>query len=144
MRREWHKAGARERWAADREAKWVEWKRRRYGEGSPDGSHRPDRSGATQSKVWVKGHVPNEFLDWVERSWSHGDEGPASSASRGRRPARVLCLPHLVNELLGVRPSQANGSAVTSDTVVVYVPEGAFLSLKATVPSAPVAPVRVA
>ena len=69
MRREWHKAAARDRWTARRKAKWLEWKRDR----SPETS-RGARGSVAQSMVWVKGHVPKEFLDWVERHWSHDGE----------------------------------------------------------------------
>ena len=68
MRRGWHKAGVRDRWPAGRKAKWLEWKKERS---CTPARVRPDRSRAMQSKVWVKGHVPSVFLDWVERYWNH-------------------------------------------------------------------------
>ncbi|MFC1805365.1 hypothetical protein ACFL09_00095 [Planctomycetota bacterium] len=74
MRREWHKAAARERWSADRKAKWAERKGRRPRGAAPDRARMPDRSRVTQPKVWVKGRVPKGFLDWVERHWSHDNE----------------------------------------------------------------------
>ena len=39
-----------------------------------NGADRPKSVPADQPKVWVKGHVPREFLDWVERYWSHDGE----------------------------------------------------------------------
>ena len=70
MRREWHKAGARERWSEGRKAKWTDWKERQR----CDETRQPFGPPAAEPKVWVKGHVPREFLDWVERYWSHDDE----------------------------------------------------------------------
>jgi len=77
MRREWHKAAARERWSEGRKARWMEWKRRRSHGTSRDDPRQPDRAPVTQSKVWVRGHVPPEFLDWAERHWSHDNETKA-------------------------------------------------------------------
>ena len=74
MRREWHKASARGRWSEGRKAKWVESKRRRSTEAVGDDGHQLRRAQSSQPKVWVRGHVPKEFLDWVERYWSHDDE----------------------------------------------------------------------
>jgi hypothetical protein len=77
MRTEWHKAGARNRWSKGRKVRWMEWKMRGLRGAESEGSHRPDRPRVRQSKVWVRGHVPKEFMDWVERSWSHDDETKA-------------------------------------------------------------------
>ena len=74
MRREWHKAAARSRWSEGRKAEWMEWKRRRSGGAIRGNAQQPESVPATQPKVWVKGRVPREFLDWVERHWSHDDE----------------------------------------------------------------------
>ncbi|MBL7223577.1 MAG: hypothetical protein ISS72_06980 [Candidatus Brocadiae bacterium] len=74
MRRQWHKAGARDRWSEGRKAKWVEWKRHPSSGVFRGGGHQPDRGSVAHSKVWVKGHVSCEFLDWAERYWSHDDE----------------------------------------------------------------------
>ena len=73
MREEWHKAAARDRWTGRRKAKWMAWKRRRSRAVLRGAGHQPGHGSATPSKVWVKGHVPREFLDWVERHWSHDD-----------------------------------------------------------------------
>ena len=74
MRTEWHRAGARDRWPKGRKVQWIEWKRRGLRGAVPEGPHRHDRPQVRQSKVWVKGHVPSEFMDWVEKYWSHDDE----------------------------------------------------------------------
>ena len=74
MRREWHKAAARDRWTARRKARWAERKGRRSRGAAVDSSRRSDLVAVTQSRVWVKGHVPKEFMDWVERYWNHNDE----------------------------------------------------------------------
>ena len=74
MRKEWHKAAARDHWSEGRKARWMEWKRDRSPEASRDPCHQSERPRVAQPKVWVKGHVPREFLDWVERHWSHGNE----------------------------------------------------------------------
>jgi hypothetical protein len=74
MRTEWHKAGARDRWSKGRKVRWIEWMRRGLVGAVPEGPYRPDRPQVRQSEVWVKGRVPKELLDWVERHWSHDDE----------------------------------------------------------------------
>jgi hypothetical protein len=74
MRREWYKAAARGRWSAERKAEWKEWRRRRREDETQEGSNRPDHHRVGHAKVWVKGHVPKDFLDWVERHWSHDRE----------------------------------------------------------------------
>ncbi|MBL7224140.1 MAG: hypothetical protein ISS72_09825 [Candidatus Brocadiae bacterium] len=74
MRTEFHKAAARNQWSKGRKVRWMEWKRRGLRGAVSEGSHQPDRSHVRQSKVWVKGHVPKEFMDWVDRYWSHADE----------------------------------------------------------------------
>ena len=74
MRREWHKAAARDHWSEGRKAKWVEWKRQGCDGAGRHGTHRAKHPHVTRHKVWVKGHVPREFLDWVERHWSHDAE----------------------------------------------------------------------
>ena len=74
MQKEWHEAGARDHWPEGRKAKWVEWKRRRSPGASQGAGQRPEHRRVTQPKVWVRGHVPKEFLDWVGRHWSHDDE----------------------------------------------------------------------
>ncbi|MFC1806110.1 hypothetical protein ACFL09_03930 [Planctomycetota bacterium] len=69
MRAEWHKAKARDHWSERRKAKWVEWRSKSAHEVTAD-----DMCPLTsQRKVWVRGRVPKEFLDWVERYWSHDD-----------------------------------------------------------------------
>lgn len=70
MRREWHKAAARERWTEGRKAEWEDWRKRQRRDDTPQ----PLRPPAAEPKVWVRGHVPREFLDWVERHWSHDGE----------------------------------------------------------------------
>ena len=74
MRKEWHKATARRRWTADRKARWAARKERRSRGAARGDLRQAARMSITQSKVWVKGHVPKEFLDWVERYWSHDNE----------------------------------------------------------------------
>ena len=74
MRTEFHKAAARNLWSRGRKARWMEWKRRGLRGAVSEGSYRPDRPQVRQSKVWVRGHVPKEFMDWVDRYWSHDDE----------------------------------------------------------------------
>ena len=74
MRREWHKAAVRGRGSPERKAEWKEWRRRRSGEAGRDGTHGLNHSRASQPKVWVRGRVPKEFLDWVEGHWSHDGE----------------------------------------------------------------------
>ena len=74
MRREWHKAGARDHWPEVRKASWASWRSKRSDGTAPDAPRRSTRPRTTQRKLWVKGHVPPEFLDWVERRWSHDDE----------------------------------------------------------------------
>ena len=74
MRREWHKATARDRWSEGRRAKWVRWKEHHSPGVSQGAGHPSDRPRTTRSKVWVRGHVRRAFLDWVERHWSHGNE----------------------------------------------------------------------
>ena len=74
MRREWHKEAARSRWSAERMARWVKWRGRRRREAVAEASRQPGCPRSAQSKVWVKGRVPKEFLDWVERHWSHDNE----------------------------------------------------------------------
>ena len=59
MRREWQKTGARDYWSEG---------------GKVERKGQVSRGSVAQSKVWIKGHVPKEFLDWVERHWSHDDE----------------------------------------------------------------------
>ena len=73
MRTAWHKAGARNLWSRGRKTKWLEWKRRGLRGAVSEGPHRHDRPRVRQSKVWVRGHVPEEFMDWVDRYWSHDD-----------------------------------------------------------------------
>ncbi|MFC1805732.1 hypothetical protein ACFL09_01975 [Planctomycetota bacterium] len=74
MRTEFHKAAGRTRWSSRRKVRWMKWKRQGLRGAASEGSHRPDRPQVRQSKVWVKGHVPSEFLDWVDRYWGHDDE----------------------------------------------------------------------
>ena len=74
MRREWHKADSRRRWSADRKARWADWRERRSQRETPDSSHQCDQPHVTRSKVWVRGRVPREFLDWVERQEGSGPE----------------------------------------------------------------------
>ena len=74
MRSEWHRATARDRWTAGRKAKWLEWKRHRSPAALRGAGHQPDRGSLAQSKVWAKGHVPKESMDWVERHRSHDTE----------------------------------------------------------------------
>ena len=87
MRTEWHKAGARNRWSRGRKVRWMKWKRQGLRGGVSGGSHRPDRPHVRQSMVWVKGHVPREFMDWVERRWSHDDEARAMLSGWGAKAA---------------------------------------------------------
>ena len=74
MRREWHKAGARDHWPGNRKVRWMEWKRRGLTGAATGPASQVNRPRIAQSKAWVRGHVPREFLDWVERHWSHDDE----------------------------------------------------------------------
>ena len=74
MRAEWHKAGARDRWSEGRKARWVELRKKPSRTMVPDDTDRYARRGVASPEAWVRGHVPKEFLDWVERHWSHDDE----------------------------------------------------------------------
>ena len=125
MRREWHRAGARGPWSEGRKARWVEWKRHR------GAGHWLARPRVTKSKVWVRGRVPPEFLDWVERYWSHDDEaramlsgwgaGTGSGVPRPRQPAGApspaaepvrrpaQCMPRIRRG--PPRPSRAHGES---------------------------------
>ena len=77
MRREWHKAASRRQWSADRRARWLEWREQHSRGGARVEVGQPERVSVTPAKVWVKGHVPREFLDWVERHWAHDSETKA-------------------------------------------------------------------
>ncbi|MBL7133606.1 MAG: hypothetical protein ISS78_05865 [Phycisphaerae bacterium] len=74
MRTEWHRAGARDRWSKGRKVRWMAWKRRGLTGAATGPASQVNRPRIAQSKAWVKGQVPREFLDWVERHWSHDDE----------------------------------------------------------------------
>ena len=74
MRREWHKAESRRRWSADRKARWLAWRERRSSGATRVEVSQPERASVRPAKVWVKGRVPKEFLDWVERHWGHDNE----------------------------------------------------------------------
>ena len=74
MRKGLHKAGARDHWSEGRKARWEGWREEDSCTPTRVRPHRSDRSRAMQSKVWIKGHVPKEFLEWVGRYWSHDDE----------------------------------------------------------------------
>ena len=74
MRREWHKADSRRKWTADRKARWLDWRERRSSGATRVEVGQPERCSVTPAKVWVRGRVPKEFLDWVERHWSHDNE----------------------------------------------------------------------
>jgi len=74
MRSEWHRAAARRGWTPERKARWAGWKEQQSREEVRDGDHQPDHALVAQSKVWIKGHVPKEFLNWVGRHWSHDNE----------------------------------------------------------------------
>jgi hypothetical protein len=71
LRREWYRAAARRNWTPERKAKWTDWREKHP---RPEGRDESHQALAQKSKVWVKGHVPREFLDWVERHWSHDNE----------------------------------------------------------------------
>jgi len=77
FRREWHKADSRRRWSASRTAKWTDWRRGCSLGAAQGAASQPERVPVMPSKVWVRGHVPKEFLDWVERHWSHDNETKA-------------------------------------------------------------------
>ncbi len=77
MRSEFHKAEARRRWSADRQARWEEWRKKHPHEATRDQVGQTEGIATTSSKVWVQGRVPREFLDWVERHWSHDNETKA-------------------------------------------------------------------
>ena len=77
FRREWHKAASRREWSADRRARWEDWREQHPRETARDGVRQPERVSVTRSKVWIRGHVPGEFLDWVERHWAHDSETKA-------------------------------------------------------------------
>ena len=79
MRTEWHRAGARDRWSEGRKVKWEDWRERQR----RDETRQPLRPPATQPKVWVRGHVPREFVDWVEWHWSHDSERRAMLSEWG-------------------------------------------------------------
>ena len=77
MRREWHKAASRRQWTAGRTARWADWREQQSRGGARDKAGHPGRVSVTPAKVWVRGRVPKEFLDWVERHWSHDNETKA-------------------------------------------------------------------
>jgi len=77
MRREWHKADSRRQWSADRKARWADRRERRSSGATRVEAGQPERVSVTPAKVWVRGRVPKEFLDWVERRWNHGNETKA-------------------------------------------------------------------
>ena len=77
MRREWHKADSRRQWSADRTARWLDWREKHRREAARDGARQPGHASATPAKVWVRGRVPKEFLDWTERHWGHDNETKA-------------------------------------------------------------------
>jgi len=54
---------------------------RRPSEALRDGFRQADRVAITQAKVFVRGRVPREFLDWVERGW--GRDGETRTVLRG-------------------------------------------------------------
>jgi len=74
---EWHKAASRRRWSAARKARWEEWRERHSHEASRGEASQPGRVPGTQSRMWVRGRVPREFLDWVESCWAHDAETQA-------------------------------------------------------------------
>jgi len=77
MRKEWHKAASRRHWAADRKARWADWREQHSRGVARDGAGQPERVSVTPAKVWVRGRVPGGFLDWVERHWAHDNETKA-------------------------------------------------------------------
>jgi hypothetical protein len=77
MRREWHKAASRRQWSADRKARWENWRERRSSGVTRVEVGQPERVSVTTAKVWARGRVPHEFLDWVERHWAHDNETKA-------------------------------------------------------------------
>ena len=77
MRKEWHKAGSRREWSADRKARWLDWREQHSRGVARDGAGQPERVSVTPAKVWVRGRVPGGFLDWVERHWAHDNETKA-------------------------------------------------------------------
>jgi len=74
MRREWHKADSRRQWSADRKARCADWREQQSRGGARDEAGHPERASVTPRKVWVRGRVPKEFLDWTERHWGHDEE----------------------------------------------------------------------
>jgi len=74
MRREWHKAESRRQWSADRQAKWEEWREKRPRGATRGEASQPEHVSVTPAKVWVRGHVPRKFLDWIEGHWVHDTE----------------------------------------------------------------------
>jgi len=66
MRREWHKADSRRQWPASRKARWADWRAQRSRGVAGDEAGQPEHVLVTRPKVWVRGRVPREFLDWVE------------------------------------------------------------------------------
>ena len=74
MRAEWHRARARDHWSERRKAKWMEWKREHSAREAGHDDHGSGPARAAGPKVWIKGRVPKEFLDWIERHWSHDNE----------------------------------------------------------------------
>jgi len=74
FKREWHKADARRQWSADRQARWEDWRARRSRGVAQHETGQPKPVPVTPSKVWVRGRVPREFLDWVERQEGSGPE----------------------------------------------------------------------
>ncbi len=52
-------------------------KRQSGGEKARKEQWQPGSLGATRPKVWVRGHVPEEFLGWVESHAAHDNETKA-------------------------------------------------------------------
>jgi len=73
LRSGWYKAAARRRWTKDRKARWADWREqhsRGEKQGDPSG---PDSPLVDGNRIWVKGHVPEGFLEWAEKRGDHDE-----------------------------------------------------------------------
>jgi len=75
LRREWYKAESRGRWSADRKARWEDWRKQQSCGVAQDETGQPKRVSASRPRVWVRGHVPREFLDWLSGQQGSNPEG---------------------------------------------------------------------
>ena len=87
----------------------------------------------------------NDTCAWrgraVARTSPHGNRKGVLQSQHALHTAPESSERHYFVKLLGgVVPSQVRPAATTSVTVVVYVPEGAFVAVKPTLPAESVVP----